>query len=90
MKLYATVTSERASKGQGGNKEVMIDVTVNKKSIGIVHVKVQGNYAYILSTVKNNMREEMIEESKGNKQKGEDFRDIDLDAEVRRDIDSMS
>lgn len=26
MKLYATVTSERASKGQGGNKLVKIDV----------------------------------------------------------------
>lgn len=28
MKLYATVTSERASKGQGGNKYLDIDITV--------------------------------------------------------------
>lgn len=28
MKLYATVTSERASKGQGGNKFIVIDFTV--------------------------------------------------------------
>jgi len=28
MKLYATVTSERASKGQGGNKQLDIDVLV--------------------------------------------------------------
>lgn len=26
MKLYATVTSERASKGQGGNKEIVINL----------------------------------------------------------------
>lgn len=26
MKLYATTTSERASKGQGGNKEIVIDI----------------------------------------------------------------
>lgn len=28
MKLYATVSSERASKGQGGNKYIDIDVNV--------------------------------------------------------------
>lgn len=28
MKLYATVTSERASKGQGGNEYLDIDITV--------------------------------------------------------------
>lgn len=28
MKLYATTTSERASKGQGGNKEIRIDLYV--------------------------------------------------------------
>lgn len=27
MKLYATTTSERASKGQGGNKILVIDIT---------------------------------------------------------------
>lgn len=29
MKLYATVTSERASKGQGGNEFVRIELTTN-------------------------------------------------------------
>lgn len=28
MKLYATTTSERASKGQGGNNELVINITV--------------------------------------------------------------
>jgi len=31
MKLYATVTSERASKGQGGTEFVLIDFTVGDK-----------------------------------------------------------
>lgn len=30
MKLYATVTSERASKGQGGNKYLIIEVKAEK------------------------------------------------------------
>jgi hypothetical protein len=28
MKLYATTTSERATKGQGGNKEILIDLKI--------------------------------------------------------------
>lgn len=31
MKLYATITSERASKGQGGNKQVEILLQVDPK-----------------------------------------------------------
>jgi hypothetical protein len=27
MKLYATTTSERASKGQGGNKDILVVIT---------------------------------------------------------------
>lgn len=29
MKLYATTTSERASKGQGGNKQIIIDLQID-------------------------------------------------------------
>lgn len=40
MKLYATITSERASKGQGGNKELRIAILVgdkhNPKVIGTI------------------------------------------------------
>ena len=32
MKLYATITSERATKGQGGNNELVINITVGNKS----------------------------------------------------------
>ena len=37
MKLYATVKSDRASKGQGGNKEIIVDLTIDpvtRKEIG--------------------------------------------------------
>lgn len=71
MKLYATVTSERASKGQGGNDYLVADFTINKISIGKVGIKIHNRYAYIISTVKDNTREEVIEETKGKKQKGE-------------------
>ena len=33
MKLYATTTSERASKGQGGNKFICINLLNEKKEI---------------------------------------------------------
>ena len=32
MKLYATVTSERATKGQGGNNQLVINITVGNTS----------------------------------------------------------
>jgi len=31
MKLYATTTSERASKGQGGNKRIAVEITVGEE-----------------------------------------------------------
>lgn len=31
MKLYATTTSERASKGQGGNEYLNIDILINDR-----------------------------------------------------------
>jgi len=31
MKLYARTTSERATKGQGGNKEITIDLLIDPK-----------------------------------------------------------
>lgn len=33
MKLYATTTSERASKGQGGNEYLHIDMCINSKEV---------------------------------------------------------
>lgn len=39
MRLYTTVTSDRASKGQGGNREIVIDLTIDpvkRKTVGRV------------------------------------------------------
>ena len=44
MKLYATVTSERASKGQGG-KELMIEIMGENKVV-IALIKVSSSYPY--------------------------------------------
>lgn len=38
MKLYATTTSERASKGQGGNKFITVEITANKQVIALIKV----------------------------------------------------
>ena len=39
MKLYATVTSERASKGQGGNKYLHVIVT-NEDKINVISLNI--------------------------------------------------
>jgi len=38
MKLYATTTSERASKGQGGNEYIVADFSVNREIIGQIEL----------------------------------------------------
>jgi len=48
MKLYATITSERASKGQGGNNFLQIDVFAgsNKGRLGTLDItQFHGNVA---------------------------------------------
>jgi hypothetical protein len=47
MKLYATTTSERASKGQGGNKEIRIQFQAGAESR-------QKTYEIIYSMTKDN------------------------------------
>ncbi len=44
MKLYATTTSERASKGQGGNKFLRINLTVGSESNRINAGTIELNY----------------------------------------------
>lgn len=44
MKLYATTTSERASKGQGGNERLNIDITDEFGQIILtINAKITGN-----------------------------------------------
>lgn len=40
MKLYATVTSERASKGQGGNKQLDIDILIFDRQNPLYHITI--------------------------------------------------
>ena len=84
MKLYAKTTSERASKGQGGNNEIVINLTIDpilRKEIGNVVMKyddLEGYtvYYYPINTnctdqKLNSGRVLLYQEQKGEKQKGE-------------------
>ena len=82
MKLYARTTSERASKGQGGNKEISIDLFVgsasNSVKIAEIILKNEGNdeyslYASTLTLGEDNQSIDAFIELKdnGEKEKGE-------------------
>ena len=78
MKLYATVTSERASKGQGGNKQIVIDLNIEKETVGRVVMKHEEDNGYTIyyypiteTTGKGGRVLLHKEETKGKKQKGE-------------------
>ncbi len=78
MKLYATVTSERASKGQGGNKQVDIELMVgdakNPKQIARLVLKNNDTEFLLFADILNNPnRMTLYRETKGNKQKGENI-----------------
>lgn len=67
MKLYATTTSERASKGQGGNKFLKILITVGKNREKMIALEltyqpgVDGLMFYFLKTDDGHMISEKIE-----------------------------
>ncbi len=44
MKLYATVSSERATKGQGGNEYIIIDINVLDPVSPLYHVEITKDY----------------------------------------------
>lgn len=76
MKLYAKVTSERATKGQGGNKQIVIDLMIenpNRKRMTMLQLN---NYddRFELSIMRGGCSWEVIAteyKTKGEKQKGE-------------------
>jgi len=83
MKLYATVTSERASKGQGGNKRVEITLLIHpieRKEIGRLIMKCEDDvYTVYYYPINTNCEEQelnsgrmLLYETKGEKQKGEE------------------
>ena len=55
MKLYATITSERASKGQGGNERLDIQITVGTPhfSAGVIAVREISPDVYTIVYFKN-------------------------------------
>ncbi len=67
MKLYATVTSERASKGQGGNKRCDASFKVERmgERIEVVRVLMQYNddnsYRIVVSLPKHQSTETVLE-----------------------------
>jgi hypothetical protein len=74
MKLYATVTSERASKGQGGKK---LDIYIHDETKRIGQIKVlplaDGSGNIISATIGTFYTGPIVVpvDTKGNKQKGE-------------------
>lgn len=79
MKLYATITSERASKSQGGNKRLDISIIVGSESeqheAGVVSVREKDKGVFVVLYHADWNREGMnlatIDTTKGKRQKGE-------------------
>jgi hypothetical protein len=81
MKLYGTITSERATKGQGGNKYLNIDILVGDKNNPILLAQFTAEHksdvdgmgsGYVLYD--HNSRENIywvLDKEKGERQKGE-------------------
>lgn len=77
MKLYATVTSERATKGQGGNKYLEIDILAEKvqgiptrKNLFKINIDVDEDN-FLLGSILDYSTGERTLLTKGEKQKGE-------------------
>lgn len=74
MKLYANVTSERASKGQGGEYLDIVITGAHQTELVSLHIKPDGvNYRLTGWTHDNHRIDVVISENmtKGEKQKGE-------------------
>ncbi len=80
MKLYATTTSERASKGQGGNDFLRSDIYITDRNQPqyrvIVTVEKNGEVVTILESFhfgkwREKFRDVIFTELKGERQKGE-------------------
>lgn len=79
MKLYATTTSERASKGQGGNEYLDIEIKVDDRNspIGYIYLAMHPNNEWTLKW-KSQTEEPLLlmqGKIKGNNQKDDSGRD---------------
>lgn len=88
MKLYATVTSDRASKGQGGNKQIVVDLLIDpiqRLEVGRVVMECVDNiYTIYYYPINENCTDQAINngrillyQTKGNNQKGVCLHDWD-------------
>ena len=77
MKLYATITSERATKGQGGNKRLNIDILVYDRNNPLYQIEIttdelifreRGYSEPLLTRSHKDIKEQ---EEKAKRQKGE-------------------
>lgn len=78
MKLFATTTSERASKSQGGNEHMLIVLTVEIDgerqeiaSMGIANSHATNSYNFSCTLPSGEKLFNRIAKTKGEKQKGE-------------------
>ena len=74
MKLYATTTSERASKGQGGNKYLNIEIQ-NEEAERIYRLNITNDVLHPFIALYNKKNtlifSERMEQTKGKNQKGD-------------------
>lgn len=86
MNLYATVTSERATKGQGGNKHVVVDLKVGgaaaSRIAAIVSLIYEGkDRNKLILEVEGRRVYEAIIDDKGKRQTGEREEECDFSSE---------
>jgi hypothetical protein len=64
MKLYATTTSERASKGQGGNNKIIVNLIIDpiaRKEVGnLVMTYEDGLYTVYYYPINENCKEQKL------------------------------
>jgi hypothetical protein len=71
MKLYATTTSDRASKGQGGNEYIRITLQSDRKKEDFVIVYTPDSLRVCASTEDGGALLYEVDKEKGKQQKGE-------------------
>jgi len=69
MKLYATTTSERASKGQGGNKYLNIDIFIEDRNYSKYSINITPDHIIMVENLPYKIL--LDTNLKGKKQKGE-------------------